>query len=533
MLQYESNVEDPRDESEYTVSFLPQATKVNVRSGETLEVAARRADIEVPAPCKGAGFCGMCKVRVLQGVQHPTDCEFAHISLRELTHGTRLACQTHPSADTIVALPSKQIHLTVDGDRYPYLLSPAAYRAYVRGSADDLPPEIARCVWEIAGDGTNVFTLYGLNDAIVRADRGKEPGGLRGLAVCGGAESVKGWLFDLETGRELAFGNARIIGSDGHRSDHIASAIKRLARTLSVKTDNRVDSIIDVVTTGTDIAADTRLNRTARIRRVVTVAKPVADIAIVSAIATGSLAHRQSAVLGLTPVPWVLVVREDSAWLAWCSGWKLKWGLFRTTSNEPARKMPSLEASQEKVSDPVASLPTLRDAIGAVVNLRANGLIDRRGKFLNIEAAGKTLAVEAVNRRGKPVLELEGDQAFGASVLQQAHVREVQRMRAILSALWSQALVAADTYPELLEEVALVGEYAASLPLPASKECGILPATVPVQRFPRAWETGIRLGLLSSVAADEMSALAARCSILPEYRFEESWAQRLYLDFVE
>lgn len=91
--------------SSVTVTFRPGDQVVRGVSPDTsLMRAALIGGIDLVAPCGGAGSCGRCRIKVLEGeVQSERD---RHLSEDEWNAGYRLACRTHPVTDVVVEVPS-------------------------------------------------------------------------------------------------------------------------------------------------------------------------------------------------------------------------------------------------------------------------------------------------------------------------------------------------------------------------------------------------------------------------------------------
>jgi len=67
--------------------------KVDAQIGQNLLAVCQQAGIFLPSACGGAGTCGLCKARVVQGGGEVGPQELAHLQRREAQRGTRLACQ--------------------------------------------------------------------------------------------------------------------------------------------------------------------------------------------------------------------------------------------------------------------------------------------------------------------------------------------------------------------------------------------------------------------------------------------------------
>lgn len=88
-----------------TLSILGGEAHV-VPVGDNLFRTLRGIHVFVPSICGGNGFCGQCKVRVVQGdVTPPTDKELRKLTAEEIAAGWRLACQVPVQGDMMIELP--------------------------------------------------------------------------------------------------------------------------------------------------------------------------------------------------------------------------------------------------------------------------------------------------------------------------------------------------------------------------------------------------------------------------------------------
>lgn len=72
--------------------------------GETLIDTARKAGVDIDAPCSGNGTCGKCRVRLLEG--NASEEPQQHISSEEYAAGWRLACRIKPLSDLKLEVPA-------------------------------------------------------------------------------------------------------------------------------------------------------------------------------------------------------------------------------------------------------------------------------------------------------------------------------------------------------------------------------------------------------------------------------------------
>ena len=78
---------------------------LEVPVGEKLLWTLSALGIYLPAACGGRGTCGQCKVDVSQGARSLLPTEAVHISRREASQGTRLACMLTVRDDLDIRLP--------------------------------------------------------------------------------------------------------------------------------------------------------------------------------------------------------------------------------------------------------------------------------------------------------------------------------------------------------------------------------------------------------------------------------------------
>ena len=87
------------DDQQFTVTVLGSGESFRCKASQTLlnaMVAMGRRGI--PSGCHGGG-CGVCKIRVHQGVFDTLPLSRAHVSAAEQQQGYSLACRTYPRSD--------------------------------------------------------------------------------------------------------------------------------------------------------------------------------------------------------------------------------------------------------------------------------------------------------------------------------------------------------------------------------------------------------------------------------------------------
>ena len=93
-------------ENKIEITFLPKNIKQELIAGKTILQYASEVNIAIDGNCAGAGTCGKCKVRILEGNDRAPDAEEkTKLSAQELENGWRLACRFKPQINTAVEVP--------------------------------------------------------------------------------------------------------------------------------------------------------------------------------------------------------------------------------------------------------------------------------------------------------------------------------------------------------------------------------------------------------------------------------------------
>ncbi|MDJ0826690.1 MAG: NADH:ubiquinone reductase (Na(+)-transporting) subunit F [Rhodobacter sp.] len=91
-----------------TVEILVNGTTAyQGHTGDKLLPILRGGGLPIPSACAGAGTCGLCRVRIPEGVTAPLPTELARLSRTEVREGVRLACQTVVRAPLKVTVPDE------------------------------------------------------------------------------------------------------------------------------------------------------------------------------------------------------------------------------------------------------------------------------------------------------------------------------------------------------------------------------------------------------------------------------------------
>ena len=126
-----------------TIVLQPEGRRVEMPAGATVMDAARKAGINIMAPCGGIGECGKCKVEIFKGEIPETQADRFWLTKKELQRGFRLACMAKVDEDVVVRIPfatrlfSQKILTTGSGE--PVDLDPCVHKFFVQMQ----PPDVA------------------------------------------------------------------------------------------------------------------------------------------------------------------------------------------------------------------------------------------------------------------------------------------------------------------------------------------------------------------------------------------------------
>lgn len=88
-----------------TTITLNSSRVLNTKTGQRLLNALTQNGIMVPSVCAGAGTCGLCKIKVDEGVDPIGPIEKAQLTAKEIRDGMRLACQATLRGPAAVSVP--------------------------------------------------------------------------------------------------------------------------------------------------------------------------------------------------------------------------------------------------------------------------------------------------------------------------------------------------------------------------------------------------------------------------------------------
>lgn len=283
--------------TEHTIDFQPLGRRVQVAEGRSVLEAARKAGVGLNAVCGGAGSCGTCVVRVVEGNVSPAnESERELLSARGLSEGHRLACQVEVWGEVLVDVPPSSItapqRAQIEGRERPVEIDPAVRSSDVRPtppnlhdlrSDDERLREALSQQHGVAGLRVDPMVLGALSSALRESDwdlrvfirNGEVIGGGSpgtpplGLAVDIGTTKVAAYLVDLESGEtlgasgamnpQIAFGEdvmARIAyameGDEQRRElqQAIIQGLEDRARELCTECDRACEDVLEAVVVG-------------------------------------------------------------------------------------------------------------------------------------------------------------------------------------------------------------------------------------------------------------------------------------------
>jgi len=107
--------------SKYLVVFEPSGLRVSVNESYTVLAAARDVGLPIASECGGKGTCGKCRV-LIEPAGKPNERDLEHISVAELDHGIRLACERKVSGTIRVILPQQrqEAKILTEGETYQW-----------------------------------------------------------------------------------------------------------------------------------------------------------------------------------------------------------------------------------------------------------------------------------------------------------------------------------------------------------------------------------------------------------------------------
>lgn len=199
----------------------------NYQEGKSLLDILQDSGVSLESPCGGKGFCGKCKIQILEGkIDEPTEDELKHLSKKEIEKGIRLSCLVYPKGDICVKLLDKEEknYKGLSGGYIPSIeLNPIIHKEVITLEKPTLENNISyeevleKAIGrELHHDNTGFLkalanlhkeekaTLVYYEDELIGVEAGDTKQNLYGAAVDIGTTTVVVSLIDLNTGNEIA-----------------------------------------------------------------------------------------------------------------------------------------------------------------------------------------------------------------------------------------------------------------------------------------------------------------------------------------
>jgi len=218
------------------VVIQPFELRMRVRKGSIFYKVIQDAGVQLSSICGGQGRCGKCHVVITKGqgsINKPTKVELEQLSVQEVTHGVRLACQVKVQGNVEVYVPREslvtQIRLQTEGIETKVKPLPYVKKFYVklrRPTLQSLEPDLERLLKSMARQGVHphiipVEVLRSLpetlraanwkitvtvwsNREILDVEGGDTRNACYGLAVDVGTTKIASYLVNLSTGENVA-----------------------------------------------------------------------------------------------------------------------------------------------------------------------------------------------------------------------------------------------------------------------------------------------------------------------------------------
>ena len=137
--------------TEYKIDFEPIGRRIFTTGEESLLDLSQKAGISLAALCGGAGVCGSCKIRCVEGELNPLQIEEEELfSAEQVDEGWRLACMAYPLSDVKIEVPPESLtttqRLQTDGSVRDIALAP---NVHLKNFTLPVPDQVdLRADWE-------------------------------------------------------------------------------------------------------------------------------------------------------------------------------------------------------------------------------------------------------------------------------------------------------------------------------------------------------------------------------------------------
>jgi len=530
--------------------FQPHGRKARFDHEITTLQAARALGVDINSICGGAGSCGKCIVKIVQGrenVGDPTP-EEADLLGDRLGEGYRLACRSQIMGDVVILVPEESRR--------------ASQRLQSEGldTPVTLDPDIRR---QAAGEATQILC----GDTVIDT-RPSRDAPIHGFAVDVGTTKLAGYLMDLATGDALSVVTAMnpqipygedimtrltyaLGGGDQRETLHrsLVEGIRQMLADACGKVDADPRDVYELVFVGNtamhhflldlDPLPLTRSpftpedlgqrdlesapfnlgNPKGKIHVLPLIAGFVGADCVASILATG--VHRSDEPCFLIDIGTnteIVVGDEDRMVACSCaSGPAFEGAHIRHGMRAASGAIEGVWIDQDSL-EPI--LTTIDDA--EPVGICGSGLIDALSEMLKagiVDTSGRIrteMENPRVRRRGNVseyVLAWSRDSGLGSDiVVTQLDVRELQKGKAAMFSGAQMALSRLGVKPSEIVNIYMAGAFGTYINRESAVNVGMIPEfnTLDIQQVGNAAGTGARMALLSRGVREEAQTIRRR-----------------------
>jgi len=209
-----------------TVKIHGKDIEIQYEEGEKLLDILQDSEVPIESPCSGKGYCGKCKIQILEGkINGPKEEELKFLSKEEVEKGIRLSCFVYPESNLFVKfLDKKEInHKILSDGLIPYVeLDPVIRKEIIDLEKPTLENSISyeELIEETIGSKLSYenplllkalsnacdeekITLIYCEDKVIGIEPGDTKDKLYSVAVDIGTTTVVASLIDLNSGKEV------------------------------------------------------------------------------------------------------------------------------------------------------------------------------------------------------------------------------------------------------------------------------------------------------------------------------------------
>lgn len=209
------------------VKIYGQDISIQYKKGDRLLDILQDNGVSIESPCSGKGYCGKCKVQILEGkINKPREEELKFLSKEEVEKGMRLSCYVYPESNVYLKLldrKEKNHKILSEGYIPDIELDPIIKKEVIRLEKPRLEKNVSyeelleKAIGQRLNYGNPILlkalttvceeeraTLIYFGDQVIGIEPGDTTDMLYGVAVDIGTTTVVASLIDLNTGNELS-----------------------------------------------------------------------------------------------------------------------------------------------------------------------------------------------------------------------------------------------------------------------------------------------------------------------------------------